>query len=75
MNSEQGRIQFLIDRDGKASAIDTIKLYIQWYRMAVLKNGKDGSNRHFASTRKYRRRFINSYVEFKRFVSAESDDE
>lgn len=70
MNSdkgEYGRINFVTSRDGlpetKSWALRTLRIY----RTAVLKNGRDGSKPHHASFAEYRRGFIESYLQLKRF--------
>lgn len=60
--TELNRINFLIARDGLSSTIEWIKRTIKIYRQAVL------NKNHFASTREYRPKFIQSYVEFKLFL-------
>jgi len=62
--SEQGRIKFLIRRDGLERAIDWVNRTMRIYRRAVL------DKRHFASGGGYRRKFIESYCEFKRWLTA-----
>jgi len=66
--SEAHRIQFLIERDGPEEAKQTILTYARTYRRAVLDNGHCGGKRHHASLPQYRRTFIESYLEFKRFA-------
>ena len=62
--SEQGRIEFLIRRDGLEEAIEWVHHTMRIYRRAVL------DKRHFASTGEYHRTFIESYCEFKRSLTA-----
>lgn len=59
--SEVQRLNFLIERDGLQAARDWACRTRGLYRVAVL--NKD----HYASKGKYRRMFIESYLEFKQF--------
>lgn len=61
---EQGRLDFLVRRDGEAAAVEWARRTMRIYRSAVL------NRRHFASTAEYRRQFIESYCEFKRWLAA-----
>jgi len=58
---DQRRIQFLIGRDGLQVAMEWALRTARLYRKALL------SARHYAKNREYRRRFILSYLELKRF--------
>lgn len=60
--SEEHRIAFLLARDGPEQTIDWVRRTMRIYRRAVL----EGS--HFASTDDWRRKFIMSYCEFKRWL-------
>ena len=61
--SEEGRIAFLVQRDGRDAALEWVSRTRRIYRRAIL-NG-----RHHASTQEYRRKFIESYCDFKRWLS------
>lgn len=63
-HSEQARIDFLVRRDGAAAAVEWTRRTMGIYRRAVL------DKRHFASTGEYRRLFVESYCEFKRWLAA-----
>ena len=64
---EKVRLTFLVDRDGeegvRAWALKTARIY----RAALLDDGKDGGKKHFATSREYRRKFIDAYLHLKRF--------
>lgn len=60
--SERQRLGFLVERDGTEAAEKWARRTMQIYRRAVL------TPRHFASMAQYRRRFIESYCEFKRWI-------
>ena len=66
---ERERLSFLIDRDGFKETKEWAARTMRIYRKAVLKNGNDGSNPHFASSREYRRKFIEAYLHLKRFAT------
>jgi hypothetical protein len=59
---EQGRIAFLLQRDGREATIAWVQRTLALYRRAVLAPG------HFAGTATYRRSFIESYCDFKRWL-------
>ena len=61
---EAGRIAFLLQRDGHEATVQWIASVIRIYRRAVLNKS------HFASTPYYRRRFICSYCDFKRWLGS-----
>ena len=61
--SEEGRITFLVQRDGRDAALEWVTRTLRIYRRAVL------DSRHHASIQEYRRRFIESYCDFKRWLS------
>ncbi len=68
--SEKQRLDFIIDRDGLAEAITFAKRTMVVYRQSVLKSQKRGFEKpHHASFREFRRKFIQSYCDFKRFIS------
>lgn len=62
MVSEESRIRFLRQRDGDAAAIAWVKRTLAIYRSAVLDKS------HHASTAGFRRGYIESYCEFKRWL-------
>ena len=69
--SEKQRLDFIIERDGLAEAITFAKRTMVIYRKSVLISRKRGFDKpHHASFREYRRKFIQSYCEFMRFVGA-----
>lgn len=61
---EAARIDFLVRRDGQAAAARWIRRTLGIYRRAVL------DRRHFASKAEYRRSFVESYCEFKLWLTA-----
>ena len=61
--SEQKRIALLLDRDGREATIEWVRRTMRIYRRAVLTPG------HFAGTATYRRSFIVSYCDFKRWLA------
>ena len=61
--NEDHRIRFLLERDGRAATIAWVRRTQGIYRTAVL--DKD----HFASSELFRRRFIESYCDFKRWLT------
>ena len=61
--TEDGRIQFLLQRDGFETTVAWIQRTLRIYRGAVLDKG------HHASTDGYRRGFIESYCDFKRWLA------
>lgn len=76
---EQQRIQFMINRDGIDAAVDFARRTMVSYRKAVLRSYKRGygpksqkGNIHFASIPEYRRKFIESYCAFKKFIKDNS---
>ncbi|WP_231480578.1 hypothetical protein [Thiomonas sp. FB-Cd] len=60
---EAGRIAFLMARDGELAARQWVARTLAIYRRAVLVPA------HFASTPEYRRKFILSYLSFRRWLS------
>jgi hypothetical protein len=64
--SEHDRLAFLLGRDGHEATQEWARRTMQIYRRAVLAHG------HFARLPKYRRRFIESYCELKRWVTGAS---
>lgn len=63
---EQGRIEFLVRRDGVPAAAQWVRRTVGIYRRAVL------DPRHHASTKEYRVKFIQSYCSFKSWLSGTS---
>lgn len=62
------RIALICARDGLAAAVDFCARTSRIYRDAVLASGRRGHHHaHFASLPEYRRKFIGSYLDFKRF--------
>lgn len=69
-SSEHHRLQFLEQRDGKSGALDFAKRAMDMYRTAVLCSRKRGHAKpHHASFPEYRRKFIQSYCDFKRYLN------
>lgn len=60
--SEQQRIDFLLHRDGLDTTIAWIRRTMQIYRRAVLEHS------HFAGKDDWRRKYIEGYCEFKRWL-------
>ena len=60
---ERFRIAFLVKRDGEAVALAWVKRTLAIYRRAVLNPG------HFASSPAYRRMFLASCADFRRWLS------
>ena len=60
---ERFRIGLLVARDGEAAAAAWVRRTLAIYRRAVL------NPRHFASTPDYRRRFLASCADFKRWLA------
>jgi len=68
--TEKQRILFLLQRDGIEKTKNVVKRNKTIYKTAILQSRKRGySNPHFASDPLYRRHFILSYLEMKRFLS------
>jgi len=61
--TERMRIGFLVARDGEAAAAAWVRRTLAIYRRAVL------DPRHFASTPDYRRRFLRSCADFRRWLA------
>lgn len=59
MSDEHGRIEFLLRRDGLSLTLDWVDRTMRIYRRAVL------NKNHHASLPEYRREFIQSYCDFK----------
>lgn len=71
MAAETSRLAFVSKRDGLTGALKFAEQTMKTYRKAVLTSAKTGHDKpHFASYRSYRRSFIESYLELKRFVLA-----
>ena len=77
--SEKQRLDFIIERDGLDEAIAFAKRTVVIYRKCVLQSQKKLNatpkhlrkfeKPHHASFREFRRKFIQSYCDFKRFIS------
>jgi hypothetical protein len=66
---ERRCIAFLCARDGIAGAREYCERTVRTYRRSVLTSRKRGHvHAHFASLPEYRRQFIASYLDFKRFA-------
>lgn len=61
--TERFRIGFLVARDGEAAAAAWVRRTLAIYRRAVLDPG------HFASTPDYRRQFLASCADFRRWLA------
>jgi hypothetical protein len=61
--TEEGRIRFLLLRDGEAQAVVWVKRTLRIYRAAVLDRS------HYARSGTFRREFIESYCDFKRWLT------
>ncbi len=61
---EDGRIAFLLQRDGIEATVRWVENVVTIYRRAVL------NKHHFASTPYYRYRFIGAYCDFKRWLGS-----
>lgn len=59
---DEGRIEFLVQRDGLAAATQWVRRTVGIYRRAVL------DPRHHASTQEYRAKFIKAYCIFKSWL-------
>lgn len=66
LRHEGGRIAFLLARDGLNATIHWVQRTMVIYRRAVLNSA------HFAGTAGYRRGFIESYCDFKRWLAGHS---
>lgn len=64
--SERERLAFLVQRDGAEAAAEWARRTMRIYRRALL------APRHFAGAPEYRRRFIEAYCEFKRWIAGAS---
>lgn len=60
---ERFRIAFLVARDGEAAAAAWVRRTLAIYRRAVLNPS------HFASTPEYRRRFLATCADFRRWLA------
>jgi hypothetical protein len=65
--SEKDRIAFLIHRDGVDGALGFADRTMRIYRKSVLDKGNINRAPHHATFPSYRRSFIESYLELKRF--------
>jgi hypothetical protein len=67
---EKQRLDFIIERDGLVEAVAFAKRTMVVYRKSVLISRKRGFDKpHHASFIEFRRNFIQSYCDFKRFIS------
>lgn len=64
---ETGRVKFMVNRDGLPEAKKWAAMVIGQYRTAVLFKGDENRPPHHATYREFRRSFIESYVQLKRF--------
>lgn len=62
---EAGRVALLVARDGELAARQWVARTLAIYRRAVV------DRRHFASTPTYRRRYILSYLSFRRWLASD----
>jgi len=79
MKREAARLAFVENRDGIAGALAFAKQGVLIYRRCVLQSAKRGygvkgspfadMKTHHASHREYRRTFIESYLDFKQYLS------
>jgi hypothetical protein len=67
MTREKERIAFMLNRDGIKGALDFADRTMRIYRMSVLDKGDVNRAPHHATFPNYRRSFIESYLELKRF--------
>jgi hypothetical protein len=65
-SSERQRLAFLVQRDGAEAAAEWARRTMRIYRRALLAHG------HFARAPEYRRRFVEAYCEFKRWIASAS---
>lgn len=68
-HQEWARIRFLIERDGLEAAQEWCRATMKIYRSAVLDRGDINRRAHYASTREFKKTFILSYLDFKRFLA------
>ncbi len=68
-SNEWERIRFLIERDGFEAAQEWCRNTIKIYRTAVLDRGNINRKPHYASCREFKKNFILSYLDFKKFIS------
>ena len=70
---EKQRLDFIIERDGLVEAVAFAKRTMVVYRKSVLISRKRGFDKpHHASFIEFRRNFIQSYCDFKRFIKDNS---
>lgn len=62
--AEASRIAFLLQRDGAMATLIWLRRTLAIYRSAVM------DRKHFAHTRDYRRKFIASIVDFRRWLAS-----
>jgi len=63
LKQEQFRLEHITLTQGHDAALEFAKRTMVSYRRGVI------NKRHFASTPKYRRGYIESYLDFKKFIS------
>jgi hypothetical protein len=68
MRLEEGRIAFLIQRDGLAATVTWVRRTMHIYRRAVL------DRKGFAGSDRFRRQFIVSYCDFKHWLAVTAVD-
>ncbi len=68
LDPEKRRIEFLIERDGLEATRAWVARTMKIYRQAVLYKGDINKRGHFATTIAFRRKFIESYLSFKKFL-------
>ena len=66
--AEHNRILFVFARDGDAAAIEFARRTFAKYRECLRMDGRNGRKLHHASLPQYRRSFIESCLEFRRFL-------
>lgn len=64
---EAARVAFLMARDGDMETLVWVKRTLGIYRRAVL------NPQHFASTPEYRRRFLTSCADFRRWLATHDE--
>lgn len=72
--TEWPRIRFLIERDGLNAALIWCENTMKIYRAAVLDRGNANRKGHYASTREFKRTFIDSYKDFKQLLAMYGED-
>lgn len=64
--AEASRIEFLLQRDGPVATRIWVRRTLAIYRRSAL------DRRHFAHTAEYRRKFVVSYLDFRRWLASNS---